>query len=186
MKTAHFWSTLITLAAMGSAMAAQPGPQARPQTQDPVGGPVGSGLVLPGVLSSLGAAPNTLDAGKPVSFALGGSGFCKVSITFGDGMGVDREGTLPYNIEYAYSTATMLSYESVKPYTASVTPQGSCKATTALQTVVHVKNPNMPPQGSGISNGGIHTVKPKGVMGGIGQWAPSSDLNEKGIIIIGK
>lgn len=188
MKTTHILTTMISLAAMGAAMAAQPGPQTRPQPQAPVVVQAGATVALPGVLKSLTATPNTLDAGKPLNFALGGTGFCKVSINFGDGMGVDKEGTLPFSIPYTYSTATMLSYESVKPYTATVTPHGTCKSAQILQTVVNVKNPDMQTQGqgSGISTNGNLTVKPKAVGGGNAQGAASSDLGEKGIIIIGK
>ncbi|MDB5804539.1 MAG: hypothetical protein JWN73_1861 [Betaproteobacteria bacterium] len=164
MKTRQFAPLLLALAA-ACAHAAEPTGASGVNQQSRVAPPLAAG---PGLLIGLVAAPATADVGKPVKFKLAGSGFCKLTLLYGDGMSADKQGVLPFEVEYAYGTASMNSTDTYKNYMASATPQGACKSKGLAPVNVTINNPDVQGAKPAPSNGpGTVTLdsnKPAGLL----------------------
>ncbi len=124
----------------------------------------------PGTLAGFKATAAEVEAGKPLSFKFEGTGYCKIKLDGGDGHARDVEGKLPFFADYLYDTGSMSSSVTFKDYSASASPLGNCKASSALPLIkVRVNNPTphgVPATGSQgpvmpSSNPGLTVAKPK-------------------------
>lgn len=133
---------------LGVALAAQP-PAMPSRVSVAPGLGMATASVTPGKLNAMKADAQVV-ANTPFTLKFEGSGHCTLEVNGGDGYTKSFEGDLPFDAPYTYSTASMLSFESSKNYTAKAKPTGNCKLTGSISAVtleVTVTNPN--PQGVG-------------------------------------
>ena len=151
MKLTRIATMMFALAGVAGAHAAQPASQPAAQTgAQPANASMSRVVPVqpagPGSLTGLTATPAVADVGKSIKFKLAGSGPCKLTLWFGDSAGIEKQGTLPFEIDYAYSTTSMNSTDAFKTYSAKAEPQGACKAKGVIPVSVTINNPN--PQGA--------------------------------------
>lgn len=164
--------SLLCAGAAGGALAAQPG-TAPPATQRAPGTSTSAPLAVvsgPGTLAGFKATAAEVEAGKPLNFKFEGTGYCKITLDGGDGYAREVEGKLPFSADYFYGTGSMSSSTAFKDYSASASPLGNCKTSSALPVIkVRVINPapqGVPATGSqgpaiSSSNPGLTMAKPK-------------------------
>jgi hypothetical protein len=107
---------------------------------------IASQIHAPATLSAITADQTTVNIWVPVWFTLQGSGYCKVSVAFGNGLVFTQEGDLPFKLTQSAAYTTN-SYETNRIYTATATPTGNCKLGIGKSGSININVVNPAPQG---------------------------------------